>query len=1145
MERKAISLQVESETQGHYFTTVNKECHEFIHSGSTLLNCVLGGGWPLGRMSNIVGDASTGKCVKNGYILSKEGMKDISSFSYGEEGFKPMTLGLGVSQNRSVITDHFYEETATELVKVSTAAGFSIEGTLSHPILVWTKDCETVMKQLSSIKEGDIAIISVAPQFFTDKLFDLSVYHESVRFDSAQCKNITLPTDLTPELAQVFGYIVADGVLVKNAESICISNKSNRQWLTESANSALESYGLKLSKNNWIMSKRFYDLIFMAFGSPEIFTARHKYVPDCILQSPAHVQAAFLRGLIDCDGWFNGSTYLDYYTASEQLANQVQLMLLNFGIFSTKSSKDHASIGEVFYDHTYWTLRIPYKYCIVYADLIGSEKYNFSYLNCSKIYCQQIPFLLKKMKNDVDSFKKSLNWSKNGKLSDGKVFPNFRPFCNCCRSVDSNFSTLSKFIETFTEYSHLFDLQWYKDLESSGFYFDTVVKVEKKNYEQAIPVYDVHVPEHHTFWCNGFISHNSLLCIEAAANFHHQFPNGKIIYLEAEAAFDESYAEALGMPVTSVNFVGEDLEDFTVESWFEHLTETIEALSKEDVPCLYIVDSLDALSDRAEKGREIDKGSYGASKPKIVGQLFRRLTKEIEKTQIHLMIVSQVRDNIGVCFGYDSNVWLADGTTEKIGKIVNQKMDVEVLSFNMETDKIEPKKVIDWHDNGPSDDFLIIKITGGSSSDRTLTVTPDHLIFTPTGEKRAGDLAVGDKVLALGETHFTEDQHQLILGSLLGDGSLRRESADRANLRFGHGKNQISYCEWKASAMNCKMKIMKNGIPWADTLRSEDFKRYYDLHQKSERTSVPQKYVDMLTTKSVAVWYMDDGTFKGESTKHWGHGSCQICSKCLDYDSLFRISEKLQKLDLGKPTIKVGKGLFWYGKESEKFQMGIARYVHPNLRYKLKAGRPEFDWIVEQKQSELCVVESTVRSIKQRENSIYTKRGRYDISVEDNHNYIVSGVIVHNCFGEKHYRTGGKAMDFYASQILWLAQIKKLDKTIKKQKRVYGVQIKAKCKKNKIGLPFRECEFPIVFGYGVDDITSMLTWLESIDDKTISSTLAGLFTDFTYKGIAELAELLKALDVNKREELIQKLAQLVIESWQDIETRFIPKVSKY
>jgi recombination protein RecA len=289
-------------------------------------------------------------------------------------------------------------------------------------------------------------------------------------------------------------------------------------------------------------------------------------------------------------------------------------------------------------------------------------------------------------------------------------------------------------------------------------------------------------------------SGKSLLCIEAAANFHNTYPNGKIIYLEAEAAFDEPYAEALGMPIHAVDFVGPELEDFTVEAWFEHLERTIAALGKEDVPCLYIVDSLDALSDRAEKGREIDKGSYGANKPKVIGQLFRRLTKEIERTRIHLMIVSQVRDNIGVMFG------------------------------------------------------------------------------------------------------------------------------------------------------------------------------------------------------------------------------------------------------------------------------------------------------------------------------------------------------------ERHTRTGGKAMDFYASQIVWLAQIKKLDKTIRKQKRVYGVQIKAKCKKNKIGLPFRECEFPIIFGYGVDNITSMLAWLESIDEEeSIAESVNGI----TYKSFADLAETIKALPTEDRLAIIQNLSDATIRIWQDIENRFIPKHSKY
>jgi len=146
-------------------------------------------------------------------------------------------------------------------------------------------------------------------------------------------------------------------------------------------------------------------------------------------------------------------------------------------------------------------------------------------------------------------------------------------------------------------------------------------------------------------------SGKSMLAIEACANFHQQYPKGKIIYLESEAAFDEDYAKALGMPVDYIEFAGDKLPDFTVEAWFEHLEHTLETMVKTQDPCLYIVDSLDALSDRAEKDREIDKGTFGANKPKIIGQLFRRTVKDMERSRIHLMIISQIRDNIGVSFG--------------------------------------------------------------------------------------------------------------------------------------------------------------------------------------------------------------------------------------------------------------------------------------------------------------------------------------------------------------------------------------------------------------------------------------------------------------------------------------------------------------
>jgi hypothetical protein len=74
---------------------------------------------------------------------------------------------------------------------------------------------------------------------------------------------------------------------------------------------------------------------------------------------------------------------------------------------------------------------------------------------------------------------------------------------------------------------------------------------------------------------------------------------------------------------------------------------------------------------------------------------------------------------------------------------------------------------------------------------------------------------------------------------------------------------------------------------------------------------------------------------------------------------------------------------------------------------------------------------------------------------------------------EKYTRSGGKAMDFYAHTVLWLATLKKINK---KGKPV-GVVIKAKTTKSKTPRPFRECQFSIVFDYGVDNIGSNLDYL--------------------------------------------------------------------
>lgn len=140
-------------------------------------------------------------------------------------------------------------------------------------------------------------------------------------------------------------------------------------------------------------------------------------------------------------------------------------------------------------------------------------------------------------------------------------------------------------------------------------------------------------------------SGKTLLCIEATANFAKKHPKGQILYRECEAAFDPGYAAALGMDLKRVDF-GQPLE--TVEDMFEDLSKVIE---EADGPILYIVDSLDALSDRSEMDRDMDQGSYGAEKAKKMSQLFRRLTSQMSRSKVTLLVVSQVRSKIGLSFG--------------------------------------------------------------------------------------------------------------------------------------------------------------------------------------------------------------------------------------------------------------------------------------------------------------------------------------------------------------------------------------------------------------------------------------------------------------------------------------------------------------
>lgn len=157
----------------------------------------------------------------------------------------------------------------------------------------------------------------------------------------------------------------------------------------------------------------------------------------------------------------------------------------------------------------------------------------------------------------------------------------------------------------------------------------------------------------------------------------------------------------------------------------------------EDDPCIYVLDSFDALSseeeqDKAEedmearaKGREV-KGSYNMAKPKAASKLFRLICSRLKKTKSLLIIISQTRDNINpmsfakktrsggnaLYFYSTHEMWLAvakqlEKKKQNIGSIVKVR-----VSKNHLTGKRRKIQFLLYYDYGLDDvgscvDFLV------------------------------------------------------------------------------------------------------------------------------------------------------------------------------------------------------------------------------------------------------------------------------------------------------------------------------------------------------------------------------------------------------------------------------------------------------
>lgn len=419
------------------------------------------------------GPAGTAKCISgDSLVLTESGLQRIDALvtvdspdSYAETSFRVASPHGGMA-----LVTHLYNGGLKHTRKIRNNFGMSIEASTEHPLLTINSMGCMEWRKSSDLAAGDYIAVARGNNVFGDlsevdgfKIDEDFGYYAGILTGEG---GLTLRDRIS--LTSVDDYTINEFYRISHKYDMSVHKKDIAYSVySRSFSNKLSSLGVERVK------------------SPD------RSVPWTILGARREVILSFLRGIFDTDGYVTRITgEVGIKLSSEVLVDQIQLLLLNLGIVSTKITEKPKKVGA-------FKLKVTGRDCDLFFEATG-----FGLKRGQTLIGQTIRNTGKDVVPNIGAY---ILRARSRQRTPGEILKKLLDYI-ASRYVPS-YGKLGELVEALNyEYPERENLCHILD---TNFLWTKIVSVENsENY-----VYDLAVDETHSFVANGFVNHNTFLAV--------------------------------------------------------------------------------------------------------------------------------------------------------------------------------------------------------------------------------------------------------------------------------------------------------------------------------------------------------------------------------------------------------------------------------------------------------------------------------------------------------------------------------------------------------------------------------------------------------------------------------------------------------